>query len=66
MSATKIIAIVVLLVLSAHLLMFGYLRRRIAEAVAEAKRQEGRSPDGETPPGASPLPEDGSDQNGRL
>lgn len=66
MSATKIIAIVVLLVLGAHLLMFGYLRRRIAEAVAEAKRQEGRSPDGETPPGAGPSPEVGSDQNGRL
>ncbi|HMP56271.1 MAG TPA: hypothetical protein PKD92_06845 [Novosphingobium sp.] len=66
MSATKIIAIVVLLVLGAHLLMFGYLRRRIAEAVAEAKKQEGRSPGGETPPGAAPSQSPDADQNGRL
>ena len=70
MSATKIIAIVVLLVLGAHLLMFGYLRRRIAEAVAEAKKQagndEGRTPGGQTPPGAGPSQSPDADQNGRL
>ena len=66
MSATKIIAIVVLLVLGAHLLMFGYLRRRIAEAVAEAKKQEGQTPGGETPPGAGPSHSPDADQNGRL
>lgn len=66
MSATKIIAIVVLLVLGANLLMFGYLRRRIAAALAEARRQEGRSPDGETPPGTGPSESPDADQNGRL
>lgn len=66
MGATKIIAIVVLLVLGAHLLMFGYLRRRIAEAVAEAKKQEGRSPGEETSPGAGPSENPDADQNGRL
>ena len=32
MSATKIIAIVVLIIVGAHLLMFGYLRRMINQA----------------------------------
>ena len=32
MSAGRIIAIVVLLIVGAHLMLFGWLRRRIAEA----------------------------------
>jgi UDP-N-acetylmuramyl pentapeptide synthase len=46
MSAERIILIVVLLVVGAHLMLFGWLRRRIAEAKREqAKREqdEGRS-----------------------
>lgn len=39
MSATKIIAIVVLVTIGAHLLLYGFLRRKIAEA----KRQQEES-----------------------
>ena len=46
MSAPKIIAIVVFLVIGAHLLMFGYLRRVINQAIADAKQRE---KDSETP-----------------
>ncbi|MFZ1367488.1 hypothetical protein [Sphingorhabdus sp.] len=35
MSATKIIAIVVLLVVGAHLLLYGFLKRKIDAAKAE-------------------------------
>jgi L-asparagine transporter-like permease len=40
MSATKIIAIVVLLVVGAHLLLYGFLKRKIDAA----KREEGIEP----------------------
>lgn len=40
MSATKIIAIVVLVTIGAHLLLYGFLRRKIAEA---KRQQEERS-----------------------
>jgi hypothetical protein len=46
MSAERIILIVILLVVGAHLMLFGWLRRRIAQASLEqAKREqeEGRS-----------------------
>ncbi|MFN0045752.1 MAG: hypothetical protein ACKVOS_04730 [Sphingorhabdus sp.] len=39
MSATKIIAIIVLLSLAFHLLLFGYLRRRIAAAKREKDKE---------------------------
>jgi flagellar biosynthesis protein FliR len=41
MSALKIIAIVVLLSLAGHLLLFSFLRRRINAAKAEVERREG-------------------------
>lgn len=41
MSATKIIAIVVLIVVGAHLLMFGYLRRMINQAKREQENGDG-------------------------
>lgn len=40
MSATKIIAIVVLLVVGAHLLLYGFLKRKIDAA----KREKGIEP----------------------
>lgn len=43
-SATRIIAIVVLLVVAAHLFLFGWLRRRIAEARRQQESQETRRP----------------------
>ena len=42
MSAPKIIAIVVLLVIGAHLLLFGFLRRMINTAKADAERRANR------------------------
>jgi hypothetical protein len=39
MSAAKIIAIIVLLSLAFHLLLFGYLRRRIAAAKREKEKE---------------------------
>lgn len=39
MSAERIILIVVLLVVGAHLMLFGWLRRRIAQAKREADRK---------------------------
>lgn len=39
MSATKIILILVLLSLAFHLLLFGYMRRRIAAAKREKEQQ---------------------------
>jgi hypothetical protein len=39
MSAAKIIAIIVLLSLAFHLLLFGYLRRRIAAAKREREKE---------------------------
>ncbi|WP_281346886.1 hypothetical protein [Sphingorhabdus profundilacus] len=39
MSAAKIIAIIVLLSLAFHLLLFGYLRRRIAAAKREKDKE---------------------------
>jgi len=41
MSATRIIIAVVLLVVSAHLLLFGWLRRRIAQAKREQEDKNG-------------------------
>lgn len=40
MSAAKIIAIIVLLSLAFHLLLFGYLRRRIAAAKREKEKEQ--------------------------
>ncbi|HNW18239.1 MAG TPA: hypothetical protein PKK17_06960 [Sphingorhabdus lacus] len=39
MSAVKIIAIIVLLSLAFHLILFGYLRRRIAAAKREKEKE---------------------------
>jgi hypothetical protein len=39
LSAIKIIAIIVLLSLAFHLLLFGYLRRRIAAAKREKEKE---------------------------
>jgi hypothetical protein len=39
LSAAKIIAIIVLLSLAFHLLLFGYLRRRIAAAKREREKE---------------------------
>jgi hypothetical protein len=39
LSAAKIIAIIVLLSLAFHLLLFGYLRRRIAAAKREKEKE---------------------------
>jgi hypothetical protein len=39
LSAVKIIAIIVLLSLAFHLLLFGYLRRRIAAAKREKDKE---------------------------
>jgi hypothetical protein len=39
LSAVKIIAIIVLLSLAFHLLLFGYLRRRIAAAKREKEKE---------------------------
>lgn len=41
MSAERIILIVVLLVVGAHLMLFGWLRRRIAQAKREAELRDG-------------------------
>lgn len=38
MTPGKIITIVVLLILGVHLLMFGFLKRRIAEATRQQRR----------------------------
>lgn len=38
MSPMKLITVIVLLVVAAHLLLFGFLKRRIAEAVREKER----------------------------
>lgn len=43
MSAERIILIVVLLVVGAHLMLFGWLRRRIAQAKREADDRGGSS-----------------------
>jgi hypothetical protein len=40
MSAPKIIAIVVLVTVGAHLLLYGFLRRKIAEAAAAKEREK--------------------------
>ncbi len=40
MSATKIILIIVLLSLGFHLLLYGYMRRRIMAAKRQAERLE--------------------------
>ncbi len=40
MSAERIILIVVLLVVGAHLMLFGWLRRRIAQASREQAKRE--------------------------
>ena len=45
MSAIKIIAIVVLIVVGAHLLMFGWLRRMINQA--KVQEEQRRTSDGE-------------------
>lgn len=42
MSAGRIIAIVVLLFIGAHLMLFGWLRRRIAEARRAQESQQPR------------------------
>ena len=42
MSAPKIIAIVVLVTVGAHLLLFGFLRRKIAEAKRQAEERDSR------------------------
>jgi hypothetical protein len=39
LSAVKIIAIIVLLSLAFHLILFGYLRRRIAAAKREKEKE---------------------------
>jgi hypothetical protein len=39
LSAAKIIAIIVLLSLAFHLILFGYLRRRIAAAKREKEKE---------------------------
>lgn len=39
MSAVKVIAIIVLLSLAFHLILFGYLRRRIAAAKREKEKE---------------------------
>ncbi len=41
MSAERIILIVVLLVVGAHLMLFGWLRRRIAQAKLEQEEKGG-------------------------
>lgn len=41
MSAIKIIAIVVLVTVGAHLLLYGFLRRKIAQAQREAAERKG-------------------------
>ena len=63
MSAPKIIAIVVLVVIGAHLLLFGFLRRMIAQAKADAERRDGSGSRGGESPAPGPGPQD---QNGRL
>jgi hypothetical protein len=40
MSAERIILIVVLLVVGAHLMLFGWLRRRIAQASREQEERD--------------------------
>lgn len=40
MSAPKIIAIVVLVTVGAHLLLYGFLRRKIAAAAAAKEREK--------------------------
>lgn len=40
MSPTKLIAVIVLVVIGAHLLMFGYLRRVVARAIEEQKQRQ--------------------------
>ena len=43
MSAAKIIAIVVLVTVGAHLLLYGFLRRKIAEARRQAEKRTNRN-----------------------
>ena len=50
MSVTKIIAIIVLLSLAFHLLLYGYMKRRIAAAKRKAE-QDSSNDDGHIPPG---------------
>lgn len=45
MSPTKLIAVIVLVVIGAHLLMFGYLRRVVARAIQEQKDRMERQED---------------------
>ena len=46
MNMWKIIAILVLLSLAFHLLLFGYMKRRIAAAKAEARKSGEENNDG--------------------
>ncbi len=62
MSAPRIIAIVVFVVLGAHLLLFGWLRRMINHAKAEAERRDRNGDE----PAAGPAGNAEPDQNGRL